>query len=789
MLQYNSNILKSDEGIIYVDNIKAVQEITKSFLKPNYLLVSSYSYSFYKDYNQYDGISYELYYIDNESNLQQLTYNVIEGNGLYIDDFNIKLNIDNKTIKENENHQIYIDDNELTCAYNNINKGVIKGQDQLFYENDLNNSGTINIQNGIAKISNGFLMSLYEIQDYYDKFNRLSSDFSNIAIKLDHDIDVFNIGDIIYIDKNGRYTKNEEDNTPFMICVIGSNMLSDGSARFMPLNFNNTKSIFARNNNNIYVKKLFSHVPVFEDNLNSISSKSKIIRNSYGFIATDNKEWKENFKNPFNYNENYYANIYSLRNNIVWYIDPDGFHQEDLYSINLNSIVTEAINFKSDENQSNIYSIIEIEFSDGFTGYYLLELKYSNENKRFEISKSIKTCKHSILLVKQLNNILSGNGNTNYNSKIKIYNGDTSSNLENISNQYQINKNNETQSSIKFNNDNSTNIDYKILESQNLKEEDNQPTEDCLFYKKTVNTDDLYETNNVNTEFKENRTFALSTTKLEGELIYTYKLIIDKDICDRNYAFLIVQLGDSFNNTSENIYLTYDSNEGLEYVFDKYQSIVKYGYIKIIAYASSEYLDKEPIQLGIIPVNEYQDSFKIVHLNKEYYSFEFSLENIIPIRSNIYLNKSLLDFNINATILSNNYYDKYVNSYGYLLDFNYYLRTEDNKYYIKPGGIKINLGNIRRSKCYFVNSIYYCYLMIRNGTGNSTIGKYRFINKNNWLELDENIQIFDLTNINQITIFNIQDINENTLNISLKKTGKLINRTIEWSNLRSINIK
>ena len=75
------------------------------------------------------------------------------------------------------------------------------------------------------------------------------------------------------------------------------------------------------------------------------------------------------------------------------------------------------------------------------------------------------------------------------------------------------------------------------------------------------------------------------------------------------------------------------------------------------------------------------------YLNKENYSFEFSLENIIPIKSKLYLNKSLLDLNNNATILSNNSYDNYVNSYDYLLDFNYYLRSEDNKYYIKPASI------------------------------------------------------------------------------------------------------
>ena len=789
MLQYNSNILKSDDGIIYVDNINSVKEITNSLLKSNHLLVSSYNYSFYKDYNQYAGTSYELYYIDNESHLHQLTYNFIEGNGLYIDNFNVKVNIDNKTIKENENHQLYIDTNELTYAYNDINKGIIKGEDKLFYDYNLKNSGTINIQNGIVKISNGFLMSLYEIKDYYDKFTKLSSNINNIAVKLDFDIDVFNIGDIIYIDNNGRYSKIEEGNTPFMICVIGSNILSDGSARFMPLNFNNSESIFARNSNNIYVKKLFSHIPVYDDNLSLISSKSNILKNTYGFIATDNKNWKDNFKNPFNYNENYYANIYSIKDNIIWYINPDGYHQEDLYSINGGSIVTETLNFKIEEEQKDIFAIIETEFSDGFIGYYILDFKYSKENKRFEIISSTKTSRYPMLLVKQLNNILAGYNNTNNSSKIKIYNSDNSTVLDNLSGEYQIYQSDENQSTIKFNNDNSTNIDYKILINENSKEnKEDKPSEDCIFYKKTINTDDLYEVHN-NTEFKESRTFSLSSTKLNIDLVYTYKLIIDKDICDRNYAYLIIQLGDSFNNTSENIYMTYDSSQGLEYIFDKYQSIVKYGFIKITAYASSEYLDKSPLQLGIIPVNEYQESFKIVHLNKENYSFEFDLENIIPIRSKLYLNKSLLDLNNNATILSNNSYDNYVNSYDYLLDFNYYLRSEDNKYYIKAGGIKVNLGNIRKAKCYFVNNVYYAYLMIRNGTGNSTIGKYKFIKKNNWLELSDNIPIYDIDNINQITIFNIQDINDNTLNISLKKTGKLINRVIEWSNLRSINIK
>ena len=116
-----------------------------------------------------------MYYVTNNSYIQQLSYYVNEGNGLYINkDYNLSLNYDNKTIKANSNNELYVDTKELTCAYNDLCKGILRGENKLFYDHNLNNSGFIVSNDGTLKLSNGLLMSLYEINDYYDKFDKLS---------------------------------------------------------------------------------------------------------------------------------------------------------------------------------------------------------------------------------------------------------------------------------------------------------------------------------------------------------------------------------------------------------------------------------------------------------------------------------------------------------------------------------------------------------------------------------------------------------------------------------------
>ena len=787
----NNNILKSDKGIIYIDNMSIVKNTTNTFLKPNQILVSSYNYDFIKNI-KHKGTSYELFYSDNDSNLHQLTYFIGEGNGLYINDsYNLNINIDNTTIKENENHELYIDDNELTYAFNDQTKGILGGDSRLFYDHDLINSGFVVSNNGELKLSTGLLMSLYEIQNYYDEFNKILSEINKITIKLDITIDTFNIGDILYKDKDGQYTKIKDGNTPIMVCVIGSNILNDGYARFIPLKKNVYQSIVSLSNNNIYYNKLFDSVPVYEDDLNMITKDSKITSNDYGYIATDNSYWAQNFRNPFNYKEHFYANSYTLKNDIIWYIDSDKCHQSDKYSLDPKSIVTESVYFNNlNIDNNNLYPIVEIEFNDGFKAYYMLVFEYSATSKKYELSEISLPILNSILLINKLNSLFN-----NTNSKIKYNKEETIIDSEEFITKFNIIQNDESLiNKVKFENDNANNIDYKIL-VESLKNNSTNTNNVSSTNYNIYNKDDLYE---LDTQTIINKDINVSTlSKTNGIIesntnVYIYRLIIDQEVCDRQYAYLIIQLGDNNRNITDNIYIKYNSNTGLDYVFTNYQSTINTGFMKITAYASSEYYDKNPISLGIISVNEYQGSFKIVHLTKEHFSFNFNDSTIIPIKARLYKNYSILSLIENATILPSNNYDDYLNSYDYSLDLNYYAINSEsnnqNKYDIISGGIKIFYNDIDKFKFDFINNVYYAHLIIRNGLGYTTSGKFKFIKKQKYLELVENIPIHDLQNINKIIIYAIEDKNGNNINVIFKESGQLINKINDWIELNPLLI-
>lgn len=737
MLEYNNNILNSEEKIIYVDNLDVIENIPKILLQPNELLLTSYNYDMVKNYKAHKGTSYELFYVDNNSNIHQLTYFVNEGNGLYYTkDKNLKINIDNKTIKSNSNNELYIDNNEFTCAYNDIRKGVLTGENTLFYDHKLNNGGFIVASDGIIKISNGLLMSLYEIKNYYDKFDQLALKINKMAIKLDFTVDLFNVGDILYINSEGKYTKNADGNMPFMICVIASNTLSDNCARFIPINFNTSSDIFARNNNNLYYKKLFNSVPVYSDNLNMLTSSSSIATNTYGYIATDNSKWEDNFKNLFNYKEHYYANFYTIKSDIIWYVDPDTFHKEDMYSLDKKAIVTEIINIDK-FNEKEVCPIIEIEFSDGFKGYYLLNFEYSSKNARFELIEGSVSTIYPIMLINELSTINSVGKlekSSDQNSKIKYQASDVLINSTELINKYKIYLSGNNKESIKFENDNLDSIDYKILEKQlknntktitttntvtkskTIKDKVTSTTTDVTYKEvwEDIDESDMWETKYVtnpdgtkeyvtsrksetkkktlvpvyNTTTTTNYVDRIeyydeTTTEYSYETIYTYKLIIAPGICDREKVYLKIQLGDSDTDLSDYMYLYFNNSEGIEYVFTQYQSSVSTGYMKIIAYASSEYYDKNPIDLGIIAVNGYQDSFKCVYLSVAKFSFSFNLENIIPVKAKVYKNYTVLTLIEDAIILDSNNYDDFLEAYEYTLDLNY-STTIVEKEYVEP---------------------------------------------------------------------------------------------------------
>ena len=616
----------------------------------------------------------------------------------------------------------------------------------------------------------------------------------------------------------------------------------------------------------------------------------------------------------------------------------------------------------------------------------MLMFNYSDTNKRFELSESAIPTEYPLLLISQLNTTISNSTNiaiSSINSKIKVYSDNSLVNSRELINKFQVLQNTKSATKRKFENDNIDNIDYKILvnelknktktttsswttkvtKSRTVKDSVQNTTVSYKEVTEEVNDDDLYETQVVTNEDgsktytykkKEPKTtlvpvYNTTTTYVDRteyydevatnytstvQTIYTYKLIIDSGLCDRAYAYLMVQLGDNDTNIGDEMYLKYDASTGLEYVFTQYQSLSSTGYIKIKAYASSEYNDKEPIDLGIIAVNGYQSSFKVIYLSRDKFSFNFNLASIIPVKAKVYKNYTVLSLIEEATILDSNDYDDFADSYEYSLDLNYYTITSDvdnsfsetsnkdyeittygkkkivestispketitgsktivkeeelptkstdnvvkrttytidntnnyqqftetsntvvensivedntttnnttiidntntninnnqsftetsnteyeeptqvvdevktengttiyrpriiyplwwwrkHRYRIIPGAIRIKLKNLPRYRYDFINHVYYGHIWVRNCYGKSTFNRFKFIKKNDYLELAEDIPISDVENINQISIQSIQDSDGNTLDIKLRQTGDLINKTTDWSDLKT----
>ena len=86
-------------NILYTQNINDLKRY-QNRVNPNNIIVSSYlNNGSYVGYDYYKGLSYELYYVDNNRDIHQLSYNLIEGNGISIRDNKFNINIDNDTLK------------------------------------------------------------------------------------------------------------------------------------------------------------------------------------------------------------------------------------------------------------------------------------------------------------------------------------------------------------------------------------------------------------------------------------------------------------------------------------------------------------------------------------------------------------------------------------------------------------------------------------------------------------------------------------------------------------------
>lgn len=320
MIVNNPSENKHLTNILYTEHIEHLKN-NKDYIAPNILVVSSYTQNSYFNYQYLNNTSYELYFIDNDKNINQLTYNINEVNGLSIKNNKLDLNIDNNTLVTNDLYKhIYVNIDNISTP-TSINKGVFKISSNLYYnDNYLDNISTNANNNGVLKvaldnsinISNGLKQQLNNISYYINTCESLITTIDNLSNKIFNDMyNIINIkpGDILYIDNNNNLSLTKtDDNEPYLVCIIASNILPDRYPRFIPIK-RSTISYMIYSTQTSYIKSSFSEIPIYNTNnlANIKNGFTNIIGSSYGYIATDRKDWKNNLANPFNTSKHYYV--------------------------------------------------------------------------------------------------------------------------------------------------------------------------------------------------------------------------------------------------------------------------------------------------------------------------------------------------------------------------------------------------------------------------------------------------------------------------------------------------
>lgn len=403
-------------NILYTPNINDVKRYSH-IANPNNMIVSSYmNNGSYIGFDYYKGLSYELYYVDNKQGIHQLSYNFVQGNGVGIKDNKFNINIDNDTFVST----YYKGKNYITVNTNCLkgaspsNKGILYIDPNL-YNNDLyretiidDDSVCLNSDNQIT-LSGGFVHDMSKIEAYYKKCNNMLNKIKELSKSANTLPNHSNVGDILYYDNrlkkytlNSQSTNNGEvyQNVPEMICVIASNVLSDNNPRFIPIKRDNILYKFD-SSNYLYTENNMNQVPIYETNdVSEINQSTNIIGANYGFIALNRYDWKNNIKNPFHKKEYYYTNTNKittyknnnvditkyedeLTNNLTWCIDVSKIDYNNNYKINPGAVYSNIIENPTERlQQLTIYFIIEVKF-DGFSKYYVCNLKYDGLIDRF----------------------------------------------------------------------------------------------------------------------------------------------------------------------------------------------------------------------------------------------------------------------------------------------------------------------------------------------------------------------------------------------------------------------
>lgn len=313
--QLNDSLFYSDTNIYYND--KEILFNHTNLLKPN-----SFNLTSVKD--DEGNTFYELWFVDKDRQLTQLTYNILEGNGISLDENKRwKINMDNITIQENQDNQLYINNEYIIKAYGSQTKGVIKVKNENphinIYEPN-NNIGSIIINDrGQISISPTILGLISQIEESKSTINSLIEEIDKMLNlqQFDNSTDL-TVGDIIYYNDFigfSKYTTSIKDDPnwrPYYVCVISSGVLPDGKARIMNINKDNSVINLLNNINGIINEAVeYSNIPVFNGNYNYNNETSKyeidnlnIKPEKIGYIATDSLMWKK-YYNPLNNIEHY----------------------------------------------------------------------------------------------------------------------------------------------------------------------------------------------------------------------------------------------------------------------------------------------------------------------------------------------------------------------------------------------------------------------------------------------------------------------------------------------------
>ncbi len=365
-ISFNKNLLYSKTGIFYdeLEHLKAAS----TYLTPNNYVVSSYTD---EDLNT----SYALYWINEDQEIIPLTYNIKEGNGLYLQDNKWKLNIDNLSIKENNAYELYIDNEAIINAYGDMTKGVIKIDNDICHFNKYevnNNNGTVLVNdNGNVSLSNRFLSLLDDLAFYKDNITNLTNEIDELIKITDEEmIFTLNVGDVIYYNEDKGYSKHldsfdtDESWIPKYICVIASGILPDKKARIIDLRLDNYQSMPLGIDLSYDLSSLpaYQNIPLYtgqldydtDTNKTSINNTAIKYDGNIGYIATNSANWIDNYENPFYVNEHYgftYIPEIPITNFKVLKLDIDTSETKN----NLTTLCTYSLRLRDGDISDNPY--------------------------------------------------------------------------------------------------------------------------------------------------------------------------------------------------------------------------------------------------------------------------------------------------------------------------------------------------------------------------------------------------------------------------------------------------